>query len=87
MQVSWNILEEDVVKSRTPKTKELVMPVAFDPSASLTEYAHPEALVTTEWLAANLGTDGLVVLESDEDVLLYETGHIPTARKIDWFTE
>ena len=63
------------------------MPVPFDPAAALTEYAHPEALVTTEWLAENLGTPGLVVLESDEDVLLYQTGHIPTAVKIDWFTE
>jgi thiosulfate/3-mercaptopyruvate sulfurtransferase len=63
------------------------MPVPFDPSESLREYAHPEALVTTEWLASNLGTEGLVVLESDEDVLLYQTGHIPTAVKIDWFTE
>jgi thiosulfate/3-mercaptopyruvate sulfurtransferase len=63
------------------------MPVPFDPSESLREYAHPEALVTTEWLASNLGAEGLVVLESDEDVLLYQTGHIPTAVKIDWFTE
>ena len=63
------------------------MPVPFDPAAALTEYAHPEALVTTDWLAENLGTAGLVVLESDEDVLLYQTGHIPTAVKIDWFTE
>ena len=63
------------------------MSVAFDPSSSLAQYAHPEVLVTTEWLASNLGTEGLVVLESDEDVLLYQTGHIPTARKIDWFTE
>lgn len=63
------------------------MPVPFDPSPTLNEYAHPEALVTTEWLEANLGTPGLVVLESDEDVLIYQTGHIPTAVKIDWFTE
>jgi len=63
------------------------MPIAFDPSSELAEYARPEALVTTEWLAQNLGTEGLVVLESDEDVLLYSTGHIPTAIKIDWFTE
>ena len=63
------------------------MPIAFDPSSELAEYARPEALVTTEWLAQNLGNEGLVVLESDEDVLLYSTGHIPTAIKIDWFTE
>ena len=60
------------------------MSVPFDPSESLREYAHPEALVTTEWLAQNLGTKGLVVLESDEDVLLYQTGHIPTAVSVPW---
>lgn len=63
------------------------MPFKLDQSETIAEYAHPEALVTTEWLAENLGSEGLVVLESDEDVLLYSTGHIPTAIKIDWFTE
>ncbi len=58
--------------------------------APFTEYTHPERLVTTEWLAeqieaGNVGkTDGVVVLESDEDVLLYDTGHIPGALKLDW---
>ena len=51
------------------------------------QYAHPERLVTTQWLADHLGTPGLVVVESDEDVLLYETGHIPGAVKIDWHTD
>jgi thiosulfate/3-mercaptopyruvate sulfurtransferase len=50
-------------------------------------YADPKSLVSTTWLEANLGRSGLVVLESDEDVLLYQTGHIPTARKIDWHTD
>ncbi|GAP57067.1 putative thiosulfate sulfurtransferase SseA, partial [Arthrobacter sp. Hiyo6] len=55
-------------------------------------YAHPERLVSTEWLAAALeggalNEGKLVVVESDEDVLLYETGHIPGAVKIDWHTE
>ena len=53
----------------------------------LAEYAHPERLVTTAWLAEHLGEPGLVVVESDEDVLLYDTGHIPGAVKIDWHTE
>jgi len=47
-------------------------------------------LVTTEWLAKRLessDTQGLVVVESDEDVLLYGTGHIPGAVKVDWHTE
>nr|WP_153213074.1 sulfurtransferase [Rhodococcus sp. MS13] len=41
-------------------------------------------MVSTEWLSANLGTPGLKVVESDEDVLLYDVGHIPGAVKIDW---
>lgn len=63
------------------------MPVESDPAAKLAEYAHPERLVTTDWLADRLGQPGLVVVESDEDVLLYETGHIPGAVKVDWHTE
>lgn len=55
-------------------------------------YAHPDRLVSTEWLATAIedgALDGgnLVVVESDEDVLLYETGHIPGAVKIDWHTD
>jgi thiosulfate/3-mercaptopyruvate sulfurtransferase len=60
------------------------MTVPFDTDAKLVAYAHPERLVTTQWLADHLGTDGLVVVESDEDVLLYDTGHITGAVKIDW---
>jgi thiosulfate/3-mercaptopyruvate sulfurtransferase len=56
-------------------------------SPAFAEYADPHRLVTTAWLEANLGRDGLVVVESDEDVLLYETGHIPGAVKVDWHTE
>jgi thiosulfate/3-mercaptopyruvate sulfurtransferase len=60
------------------------MPVEFDAADKFAAYAHPERLVSTQWLADHLGTPGLVVVESDEDVLLYETGHIPGAVKIDW---
>jgi len=63
------------------------MPAEFDTDAKVQQYAHPERLVTTAWLEANLGTPGLVVAESDEDVLLYDTGHIPGAVKIDWHTD
>jgi len=48
------------------------------------EYAHPEVLVSTEWLADHLDDQNLRIVESDEDVLLYESGHIPGAVKIDW---
>jgi len=60
------------------------MPVPFDPDPRLAAYAHPERLVTTQWLADNLDAPGLVVVESDEDVLLYDTGHIPGSVRIDW---
>ncbi|TXG90558.1 sulfurtransferase [Rhodococcus rhodnii] len=63
------------------------MPVAPDPNPSFAEYAHPERLVSTEWLSAHLGTPGLKVVESDEDVLLYDVGHIPGAVKIDWHVD
>ncbi|MEV6487869.1 sulfurtransferase [Actinoplanes sp. NPDC051633] len=63
------------------------MSVENDPAPQLSAYAHPERLVTTGWLAEHLGTPGLVVVESDEDVLLYDTGHIPGAVKVDWHLE
>jgi thiosulfate/3-mercaptopyruvate sulfurtransferase len=58
--------------------------VEYDPAEKLRAYTHPERLVTTAWLAEHLDDPGLVVAESDEDVLLYDTGHIPGAVKIDW---
>jgi thiosulfate/3-mercaptopyruvate sulfurtransferase len=61
--------------------------IAPDPAVESLGYAHPNRLVSTQWLAENLGTPGLVVVESNEDVLLYDTGHIPGAIKIDWHTE
>ena len=63
------------------------MAVAPDPAEELQSYAHPERLVTTGWLAEHLDDPDVVVVESDEDVLLYDTGHIPGAVKIDWQTE
>lgn len=63
------------------------MSIEFDSSSRFADYAHPERLVSTEWLAEHLGAPGLVVVESDEDVLLYETGHIEGAVKVDWHTE
>ena len=63
------------------------MSVPNDTDAKLAQYAHPQRLVTTDWLAAHLGDPGLVVVESDEDVLLYDSGHIPRAVKVDWHTD
>jgi thiosulfate/3-mercaptopyruvate sulfurtransferase len=50
-------------------------------------YARPEALVSTEWVAGHLDDPSVRLVESDEDVLLYEVGHIPRAVKIDWHTD
>jgi thiosulfate/3-mercaptopyruvate sulfurtransferase len=47
-------------------------------------YAHPEALVETDWLAQHLNDPGIRIIESNEDILLYDTGHIPGAVHIDW---
>ncbi|WP_168915700.1 sulfurtransferase [Microcella flavibacter] len=63
------------------------MTIPVDSTAKFQHYAHPERLVSTEWLEQHLGAEGLVVVESDEDVLLYEVGHIPGAVKVDWHTE
>ncbi|MEJ2538617.1 MAG: sulfurtransferase [Gemmatimonadota bacterium] len=60
------------------------MSVANDPSPRFQQFAHPDKLVSTEWLAEQLENPDIVVVESDEDVLLYDTGHIPGAVKIDW---
>jgi len=63
------------------------MALPTDPAPKFQEYAHPEMIVSTQWVADHLGDPGLVVAESDEDVLLYETGHVPGAVKLDWHTE
>jgi len=52
------------------------------------QYAHPEVLVSTEWVDRHRGdTDSIRIVESDEDVLLYDTGHIPEAVRIDWVND
>src|SRR6201986_2691721 len=63
------------------------MALPTNPAPKFSEYAHPEMIVSTQWVADHLGDPGLGVAESDEDVLLYETGHVPGAVKLDWHTE
>ncbi len=50
------------------------------------KYAKPDVIVTTAWVAEHLDDPKVRVIESDEDYLLYDTGHLPGAVKIDWFT-
>ncbi len=44
----------------------------------------PAVLVDTQWVADHLKDPDVRIIESDEDILLYETGHIPGALKVDW---
>ncbi|MDP9369683.1 MAG: sulfurtransferase [Chloroflexota bacterium] len=50
-------------------------------------YAHPEVLVSTEWVTEHLDDPQVRIVESDEDILLYEIGHVPGAVKLDWQTD
>jgi thiosulfate/3-mercaptopyruvate sulfurtransferase len=50
----------------------------------MAEYVHPEALVSADWVQEHLNDPKVRIVESDEDVLLYDMGHIPGAVKIDW---
>jgi thiosulfate/3-mercaptopyruvate sulfurtransferase len=46
-----------------------------------------DVLVTADWAEKNLGTDGIVFLEVDEDTTAYDGGHLPGAVRINWTTE
>ncbi|HLZ55762.1 MAG TPA: sulfurtransferase [Ktedonosporobacter sp.] len=50
-------------------------------------YAHPETVVETSWLADHLKDPNVRLIEADEDVLLYEVGHISGAVKLDWHVD
>jgi len=63
------------------------MPNTPDASVSSKGYVHPEVLVSTAWLAEHLNDPKLRIIESDEDILLYDTGHIPGAQKVDWHAD
>lgn len=77
LQVSSLHVHAPVAVPHTP-------PDSSDPRISTKGYHRPDTLVSTHWLAAHLHDRHLRILESDEDVLLYDTGHIPGAQKIDW---
>ena len=60
------------------------MPVDRDAAPRFQEYSNPGKLVSTDWVAGHLEDPSVAIVESDEDVLLYDTGHVPGAVKIDW---
>jgi len=64
------------------------MPIdAIDADPKITGYHDPSRLVTPAWVAEHLGQPGLVIVESNEDPLLYDVGHLPGAVRIDWHTD
>ncbi len=50
-------------------------------------YVHPEVLVETDWVEQHLNDANIRLIEADEDVLLYEVGHIPGSVKLDWHVD
>ena len=58
------------------------MAIAFDNHPSFREYADPGRLVSASWLSARLGVNGLHVVECNEDSVLYNIGHLPSALRI-----
>ncbi len=50
----------------------------------MAEYAHPEVLVSTEWVAQHLNDPNVRIAEVDVDTTAYETGHIPGAVGWNW---
>jgi thiosulfate/3-mercaptopyruvate sulfurtransferase len=52
--------------------------------ADTNSYARPEVLVETDWVAEHLEDPKVRVVESDEDILLYDQGHVPGSVMIDW---
>ena len=47
-------------------------------------FAHPEVLVSTDWVDAHRGDSSIRIIESNEDTLLYASGHVPGAVHVDW---
>ena len=47
-------------------------------------YAVPDVLVSTAWVQQHLNSPDIRIVESNEDPLLYSTGHVPGAVEIDW---
>ena len=47
-------------------------------------YANPDVIVSTDWVAEHINDSKVRIVESNEDSLLYATGHIQNAVQVDW---
>ena len=53
----------------------------------MTDYAHPETLVSPQWVSDHLNDPGLRIVEVDVNTEAYEEGHIPGAVGWNWQTQ
>jgi thiosulfate/3-mercaptopyruvate sulfurtransferase len=53
----------------------------------MAEYAHPETLATTDWVAKHANDEGVRIVEVDVDTKAYDEGHVPGAIAWAWNTE
>ncbi|HTS71556.1 MAG TPA: sulfurtransferase [Terriglobia bacterium] len=53
----------------------------------MSEYKHPEVLVSTEWVAAHVDDQNIKLVEVDVDTSAYEKGHIKNATGWNWATQ
>ena len=53
----------------------------------MSEYKHPEVLVSTEWAAQHLNSPNIRLVEVDVDTSAYDQGHIPGAVGWNWQTQ
>src|ERR671934_2945032 len=53
----------------------------------MASYAHPEVLVSTDWVKENLDKPRIKLIEIDVDTKAYEAGHIPGAIGFNWQTQ
>ena len=67
------------IPTADPVPKECAMSTIADRG-----YAHPEALVSTDWVAEHLDDPNVRLVESNEDPLVYPSGHVPGAVEVDW---
>ena len=53
----------------------------------MADYANPDVLVSNDWVLEHAQDKDVRVIEVNEDVLLYDTGHAPGSVKIDWLND
>ena len=61
--------------------------VALSKSIESRGYVHPEVLVSTDWVEQHLNDPSVRIIESNEDTLLYASGHVPNAAHVDWTSD